>query len=107
MCLSGNCPLQLPSCGLPLRYTSNCWLDTAIGILPFNALQVQQLSEEATQQASELQAAEGRVQQLTQQDEAKSRELQAAKNQLQAVKAEEQQLQGKVARLGEDLSQLR
>lgn len=47
------------------------------------------------------------MQQLTQQDEAKSRELQAAKNQLQAVKAEEQQLQGKVARLGEDLSQLR
>ncbi len=75
--------------------------------MPFNALQVQQLSEEAAQQASELQAAEGRVQQLTQQDEAKSRELQAAKNQLQAVKAEEQQLQGKVARLGEDLSQLR
>ena len=75
--------------------------------MPFNVLQVEQLSREAAQQASELQAAEERVQQLTEQDEAKSRELQAARNQLQAVEAEERQLQESVTRLGEDLSQLR
>ena len=76
-------------------------------VMPFNALQVEQDSRKAAQQASELQAAERRVRQLTEQDEAKSRELQAARNQLQAVEAEEQQLQESVARLGEDLSQLR
>ena len=105
-CLSRGCLLQLPGCSLPLRY-SNLVGRTAIYSSPFNALQVEQLSEKAAQQASELQAAEGRVQQLTEQDEAKSRELQAARDQLQAVVAEERQLQEKVAGLGEDLAQLR
>ena len=75
--------------------------------MPANALQVQELSGKAAQQASKLQAAEERVLQLIEQDEAKSRELQAARDKLQAVEAEERQLQEKVAGLGEDLSQLR
>ena len=106
ICLSRGCPLHLPGCSLPLRYSSFVGR-TAIFVLPFGALQVEQLSGKAAQQASELQAAEGRVQQLTEQDEAKSRELQAARDQLQAVEAEERQLQEKVAGLGEDLAQLR
>ena len=102
MCRSRSWPLRLLSCSLPLQYTK-VWQD----IQPSSALQVKQLSGEAAQQASKLQAAEGRVQQLTEQDEAKSRELQAARDQLQAVEAEERRLQESVARLGEDLSQLR